>query len=113
MPHASNIVYCDGPDSPHAFDIVRLQPREGSLDAMCLVCQGRGQWNTRLILLALVASALHTIGATVRDGLKPAPTRSDCLTSSFAGRVSPLDNPLRTQRHGGGGRPGPVIRSGA
>jgi hypothetical protein len=40
MPHASNIVYCDGPDSPHAFDIVPLQPRNGSLDAMCPVCKG-------------------------------------------------------------------------
>ena len=27
MPHASNIVYCDGPDSAHAFDIVPVLPR--------------------------------------------------------------------------------------
>ncbi|MEG8053232.1 hypothetical protein QP185_08155 [Sphingomonas aerolata] len=52
MPHASNIVYCDGPDSPHAFDIVPLQPRNGSLDAMCPVCQGRGQWNTEIDLVS-------------------------------------------------------------
>ena len=52
MPHASNIVYCDGPDSPHAFDIIPLQPRNGSLDAMCPVCQGRGQWNTEIDLVS-------------------------------------------------------------
>ncbi|MGA1798979.1 hypothetical protein VH567_09375 [Sphingomonas sp. 4RDLI-65] len=52
MPHASNIVYCDGPDSPHAFDIVPLQPRNGSLDALCPVCQGRGQWNTEIDLVS-------------------------------------------------------------
>ena len=52
MPHASNIVYCDGPDSPHAFDIVPLQPRKGSLEAMCPVCKGRGQWNTEIDLVS-------------------------------------------------------------
>jgi hypothetical protein len=52
MPHASNIVYCDGPDSPHAFDIVPLQPRNGSLDAMCPVCKGHGQWNTEIDLVS-------------------------------------------------------------
>ncbi len=52
MPHASNIVYCDGPDSPHAFDIVPLKPRKGSLDAMCPVCQERGQWNTEIDLVS-------------------------------------------------------------
>lgn len=52
MPHASNIVFCDGPDSPHAFDVVPLQPRNGSLDAMCLVCKGRGQWNTEIDLVS-------------------------------------------------------------
>ena len=52
MPHASNIVYCDGPDSPHAFDIVPLQPRNGSLDGMCPVCKGHGQWNTEIDLVS-------------------------------------------------------------
>jgi hypothetical protein len=52
MPHASNILYCDGPDSPHAFDIVPLQPRNGSLDAMCPVCKGHGQWNTEIDLVS-------------------------------------------------------------
>ena len=52
MPHASNIVYCDGPDSPHAFDIIPLQPRNGSLDARCPVCQGHGQWNVEIDLVS-------------------------------------------------------------
>jgi hypothetical protein len=52
MSHASNIVFCDGPDSPHAFDVVPLQPRNGSLDAMCPVCKGRGQWNTEIDLVS-------------------------------------------------------------
>jgi hypothetical protein len=52
MPHASNIVHCAGPDSPHAFDIVPLQARKGSLDAMCPVCKGRGQWNTEIDLVS-------------------------------------------------------------
>lgn len=52
MPHASHIVTCDGPDSPHAFDIVPLQPRNGSLDARCPVCRGHGQWNTEIDLVS-------------------------------------------------------------
>ena len=52
MPHASNIVYCDGPDSPHAFDIIPLQPRLGTLDARCPVCAGHGQWNTEIDLVS-------------------------------------------------------------
>ena len=42
----------DGPNSAHAFDIVPLQPRKGSLDAMCRVCKGRGQWNTEIELVS-------------------------------------------------------------
>ncbi len=49
--HASDIVHCDGPDSPHAFDTVPLQPRTGSLDAKCPVCHGHGQWNTEIDLI--------------------------------------------------------------
>jgi len=52
MPHASNIVHCDGPDSAHAFDIVSLQPRNGSLDAMCPKCFGHGEWNTKIDLVS-------------------------------------------------------------
>lgn len=52
MAHASNIVHCDGPDAPHAFDIVPMQPRNGSLDAPCPVCRGRGQWNTEIDLIS-------------------------------------------------------------
>lgn len=50
MPHVSNIIVVDGPDSPHAFDIVPLQPRNGTLDAECPVCKGHGQWNTEIDL---------------------------------------------------------------
>ena len=52
MPHASNIVHCLGPEDPHAFDIVPLQPRNGSLDARCPVCRGHGQWNTEIDLVS-------------------------------------------------------------
>lgn len=52
MPHASNTVYCAGPDSPHAFDIIPLQPRNGSLDARCPQCHGYGQWNTEIDLIS-------------------------------------------------------------
>jgi hypothetical protein len=52
MSHASNIVYCTGPDSPHAFDIVPLQPRNGTLDARCSVCRGYGQWNVEIDLVS-------------------------------------------------------------
>jgi hypothetical protein len=52
MPHASNIVHCDGPDSPHAFDIVPLQPRKGALDAKCPICHGYGQWNVEIDLVS-------------------------------------------------------------
>ena len=52
MPHASQIVQCDGPDSPHAFDIIPLQPRNGTLDAECPVCKGHGQWNAEIDLVS-------------------------------------------------------------
>jgi hypothetical protein len=52
MPHASNIIVCEGPDSPHAFDIVPLQPRNGTLDAECPVCRGHGQWNVEIDLVS-------------------------------------------------------------
>jgi hypothetical protein len=52
MPHASNIIVCDGPDSPHAFDIIPLQPRNGTLDAECPVCKGYGQWNSEIDLVS-------------------------------------------------------------
>jgi hypothetical protein len=50
MPHDSNIVYCAGPDSPHAFDMVALQPRNGALDALCPKCRGHGAWNAEIDL---------------------------------------------------------------
>ena len=52
MPHASNTVQCAGPDSPHAFDIIPLCPRNGSLDARCPICRGYGQWNTEIDLVS-------------------------------------------------------------
>ncbi|MEN2786665.1 hypothetical protein ACFOKI_01805 [Sphingomonas qilianensis] len=52
MPHASNIVLCDGPDSPHAFDNIPLQIRNGTLDARCPICLGYGQWNTEIDLVS-------------------------------------------------------------
>ena len=50
MSHASNTVTCAGPDSPHAFDNIALQPRNGTLDARCPICHGYGQWNTEIDL---------------------------------------------------------------
>jgi hypothetical protein len=52
MGHASNIVTCAGPDSPHAFDLVPLLARNGSLDARCPVCSGHGQWNREIDLVS-------------------------------------------------------------
>jgi len=52
MPHASNIVHCEGPDSPHAFDMVALQPRNGALDARCPKCRGHGCWNAEIDLVS-------------------------------------------------------------
>ena len=52
MPHASSIVFCDGPDSPHAFDVVPLQHRNGMLDARCPICHGFGQWNSEIDLVS-------------------------------------------------------------
>jgi hypothetical protein len=81
MSHASNIVYCSGPDSPHAFDIVPLQPRNGSLDAMCAVCQGHGQWNTEIDLVSFRCKRARAIVATARVGSRREPILSACLTS--------------------------------
>lgn len=52
MPHASNIVYPAGPAAPHAFDIIPLKPRNGTLDARCPVCRGHGEWNTEIDLVS-------------------------------------------------------------
>lgn len=50
MAHFSNLVDCAGPDAPHAFDTVPLQPRRDDLDKLCPVCHGHGQWNTQIDL---------------------------------------------------------------
>ncbi|UYY59484.1 hypothetical protein [Sphingomonas sp. S2-65] len=52
MSHGSNIVYPSGPDAPHAFDIIPLKPRNGTLDARCPVCHGYGEWNTEIDLVS-------------------------------------------------------------
>ena len=52
MSHASNVVQCAGPDCEHAFDIVPLQPRKGTLDALCPKCEGHGEWNTEIDLVS-------------------------------------------------------------
>ena len=52
MPHASNIVLCAGPDSPHAFDVIPLKPRNGMLDALCPTCRGYGEWNVEIDLVS-------------------------------------------------------------
>ena len=56
MAHFSNIVLCEGPDAPHAFDTVPLQPRHGDLDKLCPVCHGHGQWNTAIDLTSFRSS---------------------------------------------------------
>lgn len=52
MAHASRIVTCAGPDAPHAFDLVPLCPRNGTLDARCPICRGHGQWNAEIDLVS-------------------------------------------------------------
>lgn len=52
MSHSGEIIYCSGPDNPHAFDLVPVLPRNGALDAPCPVCKGHGQWNTELDLVS-------------------------------------------------------------
>ena len=52
MTHATNIVHPSGPDAPHAFDIIPLKPRNGSLDAECPVCHGHGEWNSEIDLVS-------------------------------------------------------------
>lgn len=52
MAHASNIVFCTGPESPHAFDNIPLLPRTDSLDTPCPVCKGHGQWNVEIDLVS-------------------------------------------------------------
>ncbi|SFS11907.1 hypothetical protein [Sphingomonas jatrophae] len=52
MSHGSNIVHCDGPDCPHAFDVMPIQPRNGSLDALCPKCHGHGGWNKEIDLVS-------------------------------------------------------------
>lgn len=52
MPHASNIVHPTGPDAPHAFDIIPLKPRNGTLDARCPACHGYGEWNIEIDLVS-------------------------------------------------------------
>jgi hypothetical protein len=66
MPHASKIIECDGPDSPHAFDNVPLQPCNGALDAPCPICKGHGQWNTEIDLVSFRCkreSCAHCFGS--------------------------------------------------
>lgn len=75
MSHDSMIVTCSGPDSPHAFDIVPLQPRNGTLDALCPVCEGHGQWNSEIDLVSFRCKRTicgHCLGAGwVETGIDP------------------------------------------
>jgi hypothetical protein len=84
MPHLSNVVYCIGPDSPHAFDIVPLQLRNGTLDAQCPVCQGHGQWNTEIDLVSFRCKRAicdHCLGAGwVETGSDPVEVPDIVLT---------------------------------
>lgn len=52
MAHEKNIVHPDGPNAPHAFDMVSLKPRNGALDAHCPVCHGYGEWNCEIDLVS-------------------------------------------------------------
>lgn len=66
MPHVSYPVHCVGPGSPHAFDMVPLQPRNGTLDIPCPVCRGHGQWNTEIDLASFRCQRAicgHCLGA--------------------------------------------------
>jgi hypothetical protein len=48
--HEQRIVHCSGPQEPHAFDGIPLQPRDGALDKICPLCAGHGQWNRQIDL---------------------------------------------------------------
>jgi hypothetical protein len=50
MSHEKRIVHCSGPQDPHAFDGIPVQPRRGDLDAICPDCTGHGQWNREIDL---------------------------------------------------------------
>lgn len=52
MAHPSHIVTCSGPQDPHAFDGIPVQPRRGELDRICPVCAGHGQWNVEFDLVS-------------------------------------------------------------
>jgi len=52
MAHGGETVHCAGPDSPYAFDLVPLLPRNGALDARCPICKGHGQWNSEIDLVS-------------------------------------------------------------
>ena len=52
MSHASAVLQCTGPTDPHAYDVIPVALREGSLDAMCPTCDGHGQWNTEIDLVS-------------------------------------------------------------
>jgi len=75
MPHASKIVYPQGPEGDHAFDMIPLQPRNGTLDALCPVCKGHGQWNKELDLVSFRCQreiCPHCLGAGwVETGVDP------------------------------------------
>lgn len=53
MKHVSVIVTCEGPESPHAFDVIPLARRTGNLDEPCPTCKGHGQWNREIDLASL------------------------------------------------------------
>ena len=52
MSHASRIVYCTGPQDPHALHGISVRPRTGDLETLCPVCAGHGQWNVQIDLVS-------------------------------------------------------------
>ena len=52
MSHASSIIQCTGPTDPHAYDVIPVALRTGTLDAVCPTCEGHGQWNVEIDLVS-------------------------------------------------------------
>lgn len=52
MAHEQRIVFCTGPNDPHACHGISVQPRHGALDVRCPECAGYGQWNSQIDLVS-------------------------------------------------------------
>jgi hypothetical protein len=96
MSHEKRIVICTGPQDPHAFHGISVQPRSGDLDALCPDCKGYGQWNLEICLISQRSKRVFCETCDTRGWIET----GDDLVPSHDVELSPEGRPMWVVRMG-------------